>query len=175
MSDLVAIIYQDEQRGFEALKELDSLWERELITLRDAAVIFRDFKGNVTVEQTLERQNTGAAAGWGDFWGLLIGLLFMGPIFWGIFSFLLGPGIARASDHTFHDRFALAVDRSLAPGGSAVFILIEDAAAERVVPKLQTLGGKRHQTTLSEQDEEALRTALENLQISAVAGAMLAL
>ena len=78
MSDLIAITYENEQTGFDALNKLAELQKMQLITLADAAVATKDQKGKVKVKQTLENQVAGSAAAWGGFWGLFIGLLFLG-------------------------------------------------------------------------------------------------
>ena len=86
MSDLIAITYEEEKTAFDALNKLGELSKMQLITLADAAVAVKDQKGKVKVKQTLENMATGSSATWGFFWGLLIGLLFLAPIFWGLFG-----------------------------------------------------------------------------------------
>lgn len=65
MSTLSAIVYSEEQTGFDALNELAQLQEQQLITLADAAVATKDEKGKVKVKQTLENQVSGTSALWG--------------------------------------------------------------------------------------------------------------
>ncbi|MFC2037035.1 DUF1269 domain-containing protein [Chloroflexota bacterium] len=77
MATLIAITYDQEQTGFDALDKLAELSKLQLITLADAAVAVKDQKGKVKIKQTLENQVSGSSAVWGGFWGLLIGLLFL--------------------------------------------------------------------------------------------------
>ena len=105
MSTLIAITYDKEQTGFDALKKLAELQKMQLIQLADAAVATKDEKGKVKIKQTLENQVSGTTALWGGFWGLLIGLLFLAPIFWGLIGALLGCIMGRAGDVGIDDKF----------------------------------------------------------------------
>jgi uncharacterized membrane protein len=51
MSDLIVIAYDTEEKGYEALYELDRLQKMQLITLEDAAVAVEDQKGKVKVNK----------------------------------------------------------------------------------------------------------------------------
>ncbi|MEA2078719.1 MAG: DUF1269 domain-containing protein, partial [Pseudomonadota bacterium] len=67
------------------------------------------------------------------------------------------------------------VGESLEPGQSALFILVVEATADKVLPEMAKFGGKVFQTSLSNEDEALLKEALENDQVSAVAEETLAL
>ena len=56
MATLIAIVYDKEQTGFDALNKLAELSKLQLITLADAAVATKDKKGKVKIKQTLENQ-----------------------------------------------------------------------------------------------------------------------
>ena len=82
-SDLLASTYGGEQTAFDTLEKLGESQKMQLITLAGAAVGVKDRKGKVKVKQTLENQASGTSAFWGGFWDLLIGLVFLAPIFGG--------------------------------------------------------------------------------------------
>jgi uncharacterized membrane protein len=166
MSDLIVITYDTEEKGFEALNELDRLQKMQLITLEDAAVAVKDQKGKVKVKQTLEKMATGSAASWGFFWGLLIGLLFLAPIFWGLFGAVMGALMGKTRDLGIDNQFIKEVGESLEPGNSALFILVIKATPDKVLDEMSKLGGTVYQTSLSTEDEETLKQALEHEQIS---------
>lgn len=172
MSDLIAIAYKGDQTAFEALNELGQLQKQQLITLADAAVAVKDAKGRVKVKQTLENQVTGSSAIWGGFWGLLIGLLFLAPIFWGIFGALLGGIFGRATDVGIDNKFIKEVGDSLDPGDSALFILVVEATSDKVLERMQKFGGDVIQTSLSHEDEEKLKKALEHENVAGAAEEM---
>jgi uncharacterized membrane protein len=169
MSTLIAIVYDKEQTGFDALNELGDLQKQQLITLEDAAVATKDEKGKVKVKQTLENQVSGASAIWGGFWGLLIGLLFLAPIFWGLIGALLGYIMGKAGDVGIDDKFIKEVGESLDTGQSALFMLVIEATTDKVLDAMSKFGGTVYQTSLSKEDEEKLKKALEHENVSAAA------
>ena len=173
MSDLFAITYADEQSGRSAFESLDHLQKLKLLTLEDAALAIKDQKGRVKVTQTLENAHTGSAAIWGGFWGLLIGLLFLAPIFWGLVGALLGGLLGKTTDLGIDNKFIEEVGDALEPGGSALFMLVAKATPDKVISELQKFGGTVYQTSLSNEDEANLKKALEHDQVSASADEML--
>ena len=162
MADLIVLAFKDEQGGFKALEEADKLQKQELLTLADAAVVVKDQKGKVKVKQTLEKQATGTAAVWGGFWGLLIGLLFLAPIFWGLAGALLGALMGRATDLGIDNKFIKEVGNSLDPGNSALFMLVVQATEGKVAEHFAALDATVFQTNLSEEDEAKLKKLLEH-------------
>jgi uncharacterized membrane protein len=166
MSTLIVITYENEQKGYDALNELAKLQKQELLQLEDAAVAVKDEKGKVRVKQTLEKMVTGSAAVWGGFWGLLIGLLFLAPIFWGLFGALMGAVFGSTSDIGIDNSFIKQVGDSLDPGESALFMLVIKATEDKVVDDLAKFGGEVYQTSLSKEDEEKLKKALEHDKVS---------
>ena len=167
MSTLIAITYDDQQTAQQAFDALGRLQKQQLLELEDVAYATKDEKGKVKVKDTLERQHTGSVAGWGFFWGFLIGLIFGGPLFWGLFTALLGGLIAKGTDVGIDNDFMKEVSNSLEPGGAAVFILAYKATPDKVVAELSQYGGHVVRTSLSEEDEAALRQAIEHPEVKA--------
>ena len=165
MSDLIVITYDKEQTGWDAFNELANLQKMQLLELEDAALATKDAKGKVKIKQTLENQVAGSSAVWGGFWGLLIGLLFLAPIFWGLFGALMGYIAGKAGDIGIDDKFIKQVGDSLEPGGAALFMLVIKATPDKVVAQMQKFGGEVYQTSLSNEDEEKLKKALEHDQV----------
>jgi uncharacterized membrane protein len=124
--------------------------------------------------QTLEKMHTGSAALWSGFWGLLIGLLFLAPIFWGLFGALMGYLFSKGTDLGIDNKFIKDVGDSLDPGQSALFILVVEATQDKVLPEMAEFGGTVFQTSLSNEDEEMLKKALEHEDVSAAAQESLA-
>ena len=171
MSDLIAITYHG-NTAFDALAKLAELQKMELIHLDDAAVATMDEKGKVKIKQTLESQRTGMAATWGFFWGFLIGLIFGGPLFWGLFTALLSGIIGKRTDIGIDNQFIKEVGESLDPGDSALFLLVRDVTPDKVMPELVKFGGTVYQTSLSMEAEENFRKALEHEHVNDAAGEM---
>ena len=78
MSNLVAIVYPDEQTAPKAWETLQELQKGYNISLEDACYIIKDQQGKVSLHQMVSTAGAGAAGG--AFWGFLIGLLFFVPI-----------------------------------------------------------------------------------------------
>jgi uncharacterized membrane protein len=175
LTELLVFTYDDEESGRGAFDALDGLVKQEVLTLADAALATKDQKGKVKIKQTLENAHTGSAALWGGFWGLLIGLLFLAPIFWGLVGALLGGILGKTTDIGIDNNFIKEVGESLEPGGAALFMLVAKATPDKVVLELEKYGGRVYQTSLSAEDEENLKKALEHDQVSASADEMLEL
>jgi uncharacterized membrane protein len=165
MSTLIALTYDDEQTGRTVFEKLAELQKQQLLQLEDAALAIKDQKGKVKVKQTLENQVTGSAALWGGFWGLLIGLLFLAPIFWGLFGALMGFIAGKAGDIGIDNKFIKNVGDSLEPGGAAVFMLVIQATTDKVLDELSQYGGHVFQTSLSKEDEQKLKDALSHEKV----------
>ena len=145
----------------------------ELIELEDAAVATMDNKGKVKIKQTLESQRTGAAVSFGFFWGFLIGLIFGGPIIWGLFTAMMFGLIGKKTDIGIDNQFMKEVGDSLEPGDSALFLLVIKVTPDKVLPELEKFGGTVYQTSLSVEAEENLKKALEHEHVNDAAGEML--
>ena len=174
MSTLIAITYDTADKADQALEKLSELQKMQLVSLEDAAVAVKDQKGKVKVTQTLEKMHTGSAALWSGFWGLLIGLLFLAPIFWGLFGVLMRYLFSTGNDLGIDIKFIKDVGDSLDPGQSALFILVVEATQDKVLPEMAEFGGTVFQTSLSNEDEEMLKKALEHEDVSAAAQESLA-
>jgi uncharacterized membrane protein len=59
------------------------------------------------------------------------------------------------------------------PGQSALFLLVAKVTPDKVLPHLEKFGGDVRQTSLSKEDEEKLRKALEHEHVSKGAEDML--
>ncbi len=169
MSDLIVITYDDEETGRQAFAALADMQKRQILKLEDAALAVKDAKGKVKVRQTLENQYTGATAVWGGFWGLLIGLLFLSPLFWGVIGALMGAVLGRTADLGIDNKFIKEVGNSLDLGGSALFMLIVQVTPDKAIEQMRKFGGDVFQTSLSSEDEEKLRAALTHDQVKAAA------
>jgi uncharacterized membrane protein len=156
MSDLIAITYKG-QKAFDVLTKLGELQTMKLIELEDAAVATMDQKGKVKIKQ----------------WGFLIGLIFGGPLFWGLFTALLSGLISKRTDIGIDNQFIKEVGDSLEPGDSALFLLVIDVTPDKVMPELAQFGGTVYQTSLSKEAEANLQKGLENEHVNEAAGEML--
>jgi len=86
----------------------------------------------------------------------------------------IGAGTGALSgaltDIGIDDNFIKATGPTVAPGTSALFILVRRATPDRVLVEVQSSHPKVLHTSLSAKDEAELRQALEAKQVTQVAG-----
>ena len=157
MSDLVVFAFKTED-GAEQMRDALSKMEKEhLVSLEDAAVVVRHQDGKVKVKQAVSLVGTGALGG--AFWGMLIGLLFMMPWLGLAFGALGGALGGKFTDIGVDDKFIKEVGNTIEPGHSALFLLVREATADKIIPELQKFDATVLQTSLSDDDEAKLREA----------------
>lgn len=139
-------------------RTLAELSEEKVVELDDAVVVTRNEKGKVGLHQTFHPVGAGAAGG--ALWGSLIGLIFLMP--------LMGLAIGAASgaiggaltDVGVNDDFMKELGQKLTPGTSALILLIRKSTPDKMLPRIEHFGGHVIQTSLSDEEEQRLRTAL---------------
>lgn len=160
MSDLVAMSFDDEFKADEVVNTLAKLQKAHLIDLEDAAVIVKNSEGEVKLKQTQNLVAAGAVSG--GFWGLLFGTLFLSPLLGAAVGAATGALSGKATDLGINDQFMKELGATLTPGTSAIFVLVRKATPDRVIEELKPFNGKIMRTSLSVDDEEKLKAALES-------------
>ena len=165
MSTFVVIDYESEVKAEEVRLALLKLQREYLIDLVDAVVVVRDNKGKVRLRQMYNLTAAGAASG--GFWGALIGLLFLNPLF----GFAIGAAAGAVSgalrDVGIDDNFMKRLGETLKPGTAALCVLIRQMTPDKVVEEIQKYGGTLIKTNLCHENEAKLREALASAQKSA--------
>lgn len=123
MSHLIAIAYDDIFKAEEVRLTLAKLQREHLIELEDAAVVVKNAKGKVKLKQAINLTAAGATSG--GFWGLLIGTLFLVPLFGAAVGAATGAISGALSDIGVDDEFMRELGETLQPDTSALFILIK--------------------------------------------------
>jgi uncharacterized membrane protein len=170
MSDLIAVGFKGEDTADQVLNKLVTLQKEHLIDLEDACVAIRDQNGQVRLKQAINLTGVGAASGgaWGALWGTLIGLLFLNPLAGLLTGAALGAGAGALSgalsDYGIDDEFIQSLGATIEPGSSALFVLVRSATMDKVLPELRPFGGTVLRTSLSNEQEERLRQALQDVQ-----------
>ena len=157
MSDLVAIAYDDEDTAFRVRDRLVQLTKEHIIELEDLVVVVHRQDGKTEIKQAANLAGMGALSG--AFWGLLIGLIFLAPIFGLAVGAIAGALAGRFTDYGIDDTFIKGVAENVGPGNSAVFLLIKKITPDKVVGAIREYGGHVIRTSLSEADEANLRDA----------------
>ena len=134
MSNLIAVAYPDVATAGKVRDLLSDLQKQKLIELEDAVVVERTADGKVKLHQAVNTVAAGAAGG--ALWGGLIGLLFFMPFLGAAIGGATGAAVGSAQDFGVDDTFMLKVGRHLTPGAAALFVLVQNAVQEKVVPQI---------------------------------------
>jgi uncharacterized membrane protein len=158
MSDLVVIVYPSEEKAEEVRQRLFKLQKEYLITINDAVIAVKTEGGTVKLNQLVNTTAVGAASG--SFWGLLIGVLFLNPIIGVALGAASGALGGALSDFGINDNFMKELAASIKPGDAALFVLIKNMTADKVLNEIKDAGGTVLKTSLDETKEQVLRDAL---------------
>jgi uncharacterized membrane protein len=158
MSTLVAIAYPDAETAERVRTELVQLTKEHLLQLDDAVVVEHQPDGKIKLHQAVSTTGVGAAGG--ALWGGLIGLLFLAPLFGMAIGAASGAVMGKMTDAGINDDFMKELGAKTTAGGAALIMLGRSDAPQRVVERVQQFGGDVIQTSLDEEQEERLRSAL---------------
>ena len=152
MSDLVAIVYPSEAKAEDVRQRLFNLQKEYLIQLSDAVIAVKTEAGPVKLNQLVNTTAAGAASG--SFWGLLIGVLFLNPILGVALGAASGALSGALTDYGINDAFMKELAANLKPGDAALFLLIQNMTADKVLKEIQDAGGTVLKTSLDELEGE---------------------
>jgi uncharacterized membrane protein len=158
MSELIVISYPDEETAGEVLETLKRLQTEHQLRLDDAVVVVKSEDGKMKVRQSFNPAAAGAAGG--ALWGSLIGLLFLAPLLGALLGAGAGALGGALSDYGIDDQFVRSLGEQMTSGGSAIFLLVREANADKVLPEVSQFGGEIVRTSLSNEADERLREVL---------------
>jgi uncharacterized membrane protein len=158
MSTLVAIAYPDAATAERVRGELIQATKEHLIELEDAVVVEHEPGGKIKLHQAMS--TTGAGAASGALWGGLIGLIFLAPLFGMAIGAASGALGGKLTDVGVNDNFVKQLGAKMPPGGAALIALGRSDAPTRVIDRVKSYGGEVIQTSLDEEAEARLRSAL---------------
>ena len=163
MSNLVALVFNDETTAFEMRAELAKMQKEYLIEMEDAVVVTKDGQGKVKLHQATNLTMAGAVGG--SFWGMLMGLIFLNPLVGMAVGAGAGALSGKFADIGISDKMMKELAASFEPGNSALFVLVRKATGDKVLDRLKPFVGKAKvfKTSLSKDDEDSLRAALEKV------------
>jgi len=170
MSDLVVVNFNGEEVADQVLNKLQQMQKEHLVDLEDACVVVRDKKGKIHLKQAVDLVQIGALSGatWGVLFGSLVGLLMLNPLVGLATGVVVGAGAGALSgalsDYGIDDDFMRSMSETIESGSSALFILVRRMNFDKVLPELKPFGGKILKTSLTNEQEERLRKALEDLR-----------
>jgi uncharacterized membrane protein len=158
MSQLVVLGFDTEEQALDALKGLRGLEHEGRISFEDTAVVTHHADGSFDVKnEASSATETGAAVG-----AIIGGLVtFLFPVAGIAAGALIGGGIGALMDQGVSGDFVKDVKEELAPGKSALFLLVKGADRNAALAVLRNYHGEVIQTTLDEDAEQLIRDALK--------------
>jgi uncharacterized membrane protein len=160
MATLIVIGYESEIKAEEVRIALLKLQREYLIDLGDAVVVVREQDGKVKLRQLHNLTAAGAASG--GFWGTLMGVLFLNPLFGLAIGAAAGALSGALADVGIDDGFMKQLAQTLKPGTAALCVLVRRETPDKVLQEIQGFGGTVLKTSLSHDDEAKLQAALSS-------------
>jgi uncharacterized membrane protein len=159
MSNLIVMVFDDAEQAGEVRASLKSVEHLGRLKLDDSAVVVKDADGKIHVKDQMDRGvKVGAVTG--GLLGILLASIFF-PIGGLIIGAVAGGLIGSAAGLGISKSFIKEVSESMTENSSALFIIVRDGDPDIAVAALRPYEGKILQTTLSPEDEEALRRTLK--------------
>jgi uncharacterized membrane protein len=159
MAELVVLGFKDMTTADEAIKELQVMQTEGLITLVDWARVIRRPDGKTDIHQAVG--TTGAGAAGGALWGMIFGLIFLIPIAGLAIGAVTGALMGKLSDYGIDDKFIKGLGEAITPGTSALFLQVQDATTDKVTERMQKFQPTILRSSLSQENEDKLRAALQ--------------
>ncbi|HTP11562.1 MAG TPA: DUF1269 domain-containing protein [Anaerolineae bacterium] len=159
MANLVVVLYDDQFRAKEVMKELKTLKENKQLEVDDAAYVSKDNAGHFHIHQEHSLTKSGAVAG--GLGGVVAGLLFTIPVAGLAVGAAAGAIAGKAQDYGIDDKMIKAINDDMRLNTSAIFLLVHDVNRDAVLPIFTKYGGKVMQTTVSAEDEAKLQAMLD--------------
>ncbi|MEV3853443.1 DUF1269 domain-containing protein [Streptomyces sp. NPDC050095] len=168
MSNLFVVAYNDLATANQVRDKLLAMSKEHLVELEDIVVVERrESDGKIKLHQAVNHTTMGAAGG--ALWGSVIGLLFLVPLLGAAVGAAAGAAGGAMTDTGINDDFMKELSQNLRPGAAALFVLVKQAAQDKVVPEIAAYGGQLVQTSLSNEEEEHLREMVQAAQQKASA------
>jgi uncharacterized membrane protein len=161
MAELIAIAYPDTETAAKAAEEVGRLSQDLIIEPDAVAVIVRDHDGKFHV--TTNHHPVAEGASWGMLWGFLFGLIFFIPLFGVVIGAGLGAVMGKLAKVGIDKRFQEEVRDLLAPGTSALFLVVEKITPDKAVAALSQYGGTVLKTSLTNDAQQQLQDALAGM------------
>lgn len=161
MAALTAWKFNSPSGADNALEQLESMQDRALIQVHDAAVVsWEPGQKKPSTHQSHSGSKIGALGG--GFWGMLFGLIFFVPILGLAVGAATGALFGSLRDAGISDQFVSDVRDKVTPGTSALFLVSSDAVFDKVAGELRGADAELIQSNLTEDQDAKLREAFAN-------------
>lgn len=146
-----------EDKAIEAFKEIEELAKKDQLKVESGTIVVKNNEGVVKLRKTSE-MTAGRGAARGGFWGLLVGLIFAGPVVGLLAGLGLGAILGGRATKGIDRDFIKQIGNRMRPGNAALFLLIP-GDDEPTLKHLDAYEGPLYTTLLTNDVEEALEQA----------------
>jgi uncharacterized membrane protein len=160
--ELIVRVFDSQEKAAEALEFVESLKQRRVIKVLNAAILTRDEEGKFTVQDTKEiTPKKGRILG--AITGGLVGLL-AGPggaIVGALAGLAAGGAAGKYIDEGFSDKFLENLEQYLQPGKAALILLMEHHWVQPASEAMADISGMVFQQTITDRLAADLAVATE--------------
>jgi len=154
---MVVLAFDGVETGSNVKNRLIELNNQFLLKLDQVVEVVRKPDGEIKIKE--EPRLTGVGAVSGAFWGLLMGLIFLVPVAGFIIGSVSGAVAGHFAKYGISKEYMKEIDAAIQPGQSALFLLVDNVKADRVIPMLTEFHPKVLRTSLSADQEAKLKEA----------------
>lgn len=160
---ILAIVLDKPSRASELLLSMANLAGEGKLSMHDAVIVTKDVAGQAKVVETVDvTPAKGALAG--TWWGMFAGLLFGGPVFLGaaVGGAAAGALYGKLVDRGLEDKWVKDMAEWIAPGTSALLLLVDSGLDPAVIEELRRFEGigRVAVTTLPDSTKAEIEAAL---------------
>lgn len=161
MASLIVFKFESADGADKALNVLKELQKQQLVQVSDAATV--SWPAGAKKPKTRQANNLVAVGALdGAFWGMLFGLIFIVPFFGLAIGAAMGALAGKFADYGIDDNFIKDTRDKITEGTSALFVMAQSTAPDRVAEAFQALPKYEIlSTNLSAEQEAKLRETFE--------------
>jgi uncharacterized membrane protein len=156
--NIVVLRFEGESQAENMLSIFGDMQDKGIVTLEDAVIATRGPGDQIEIKQS--QSVTGKYTLRGSGIGLLAGMLLGGPVGGLVGGTVVGALAGALKDVGIDDRFIRQTSEMLTPGSSALFLMGKADDPDRFLEELQPFKALVATTSLSENQEKRLRSAL---------------
>ncbi|HET9661644.1 MAG TPA: DUF1269 domain-containing protein [Thermomicrobiales bacterium] len=163
MALMLALIYDTPDTADRAFTVVESLESARYVTILDRALLTKEKNGSVELEKEEHPVRHGATAG--AVLGGMLGLIFLAPAAGAAAGAAVGAVVGRNADsgHREFKSFVNNVKTEIPKGGSAIVLLGDTDAPDRVIHDLGSFGGRLLSYDLSDDQLAALQQEVDTV------------
>ena len=156
---------RSEKEATWAFKEIERLAKEGKMAVESGTIVVKEEGGKVSLRKTSEwTAKSGARRG--AFWGLLVGLIFAGPVLGLLGGLGLGALLGGKKHQPIDRDFMKELAESMKPNEAALFLLIEEDDTA-TLEQLRSFDATLYTTVLTDDAKEAINKATKDETVMA--------